>query len=94
MQADDQAALALLWQAFGDIVRARRTQLGLTVEQLAARSAVEQWGIEEIERGARGDPPKRDPNHDALAGLTHGLQWTVDELLFAYRSRLSATENQ
>lgn len=65
-------------RAFGDVVRARRLELSLTIEQLAERAGVAVWGIEEIEAGRRGTVPMREPGHDAFSSLARGLGWDFD----------------
>jgi len=59
----------------GQVVRARRHQLGISQETLAERSRLDRTYISSIERG------KRNPTLQALVLLAVGLQLPRGELL-------------
>ncbi len=64
-----------LLRAFGRVVRARRTALGLTQEEVAHRSGLHRTYIGDIERGTR---------NVALVNiwqLAATLEWTAEEMM-------------
>lgn len=65
---DFQAALGLA-------VKARRTELGLTQEELSLRAGLHQRWISNVETG------KRNPSYGSLRRLAAGLEIPTSELL-------------
>ena len=61
----------------GAVVRARRSELGISQETLAERARLDRTYVSSIERG------KRNPTLQALACLAVGLQLPRGELLAA-----------
>jgi transcriptional regulator with XRE-family HTH domain len=63
-------------QTLGDRLRAVRRRLGMSQEELATRSGVEQESIERVEQNKR-----RSLRSDDLARLVKALGVSADELL-------------
>lgn len=61
--------------ALGLAVKARRTELGLTQEELSLRSGLHQRWISNVETG------KRNPSYASLRRLAAGLELPASELL-------------
>ena len=65
-------------RAFGQAVRARRNELGLTQEDLAAAAQINRTYIGDIERGARNVALTN------IVRLAHALKLTVPEFFARY----------
>lgn len=61
--------------ALGQVVKQRRTALGISQEELGLRANLDRTYISGIERGVR------NPSITALVSLAHGLGITVANLL-------------
>lgn len=59
----------------GATIRARRLELGLTLERLAGRTGVSRAMLSDIERGAK------NPTVKLAAQIAKGLGWTISQLL-------------
>ena len=62
-------------RALGDLVRQRRTVLGISQEELGMRANLDRTYISGVERGVR------NPSITALVSLASGLGTTVSHLL-------------
>jgi transcriptional regulator with XRE-family HTH domain len=67
-----------LCQRFGQAVRERRLELGLTQEQLAHESGLNRSYITDVERGARNLALAN------VARLVHALDMTIPEFFHKY----------
>ncbi len=83
MQPDHPDSTLLCSRAFGEVVRARRLELGLSVTMLANWAATLEWDIETIERGERPAAPVPGVHLDLFARIAWGLRWTPAELTTA-----------
>lgn len=70
----------------GDLIRERRSGLGLTQEQLAARAHTYQESVSDWERGAR------QPDRDSLRRLALALG--IDDLTLMAEARARARRTQ
>lgn len=61
--------------ALGQAVKARRTELGLTQEELSLRSGLHQRWISNVETG------KRNPSYASLRRLAAGLELSASQLI-------------
>ncbi len=61
--------------AFGRLVRSRRTGIGLTQESLALETGLDRTYVSGIERG------RRNPTLTVIAVLADGLKTTASDLL-------------
>jgi transcriptional regulator with XRE-family HTH domain len=61
--------------AFGHLVRLRRTEVGLTQEGLALETGLDRTYVSGIERG------RRNPTLTVIAILAEGLKTTASDLL-------------
>jgi transcriptional regulator with XRE-family HTH domain len=61
--------------AFGSLVRRRRTEVGLTQEGLALETGLDRTYVSGIERG------RRNPTLTVIAVLAEGLKTTASDLL-------------
>lgn len=64
-------------RALGFAVAARRTELGLTQEQLALRAELHQRWISNVETG------KRNPSYASVRRLASGLELAASQLIAA-----------
>ncbi len=84
MDADDEAQRFL--EAFGETVRARREERGLTQEELGFRSELDRTYLSGIERG------RRNPTLRSIWTIASALDCGPDTLVKAAMKRLAAEE--
>lgn len=73
-----------LSRAFGDAMKAARTQRGMSQEELGNRSGLHRAHIGEIERG------EISPTLDSLQAIAHALGLPASELLATAESKPDA----
>jgi transcriptional regulator with XRE-family HTH domain len=71
--------------AFGRVLRALRTQRGLTQEELGAKCAMDRSFISDLERGAR------EPGLSTIMRLSEGLDAPAADLISAVESQTKAS---
>lgn len=81
MDENDSSNLLLL-KCIGEIISERREKLGMTQDELAARSGVNRSFISNIEKG------RRNPSISSVANLAKGLKMKFSVLLARSEARL------
>ena len=81
MDENDSSNLLLL-KCIGEIISERREKLGMTQDDLAARSGVNRSFISNIEKG------RRNPSISSVANLAKGLKMKFSVLLARSEARL------
>ena len=75
-------------RAFGHLVRHKRTQLGISQEELGLRANLDRTYISGVERGVR------NPSLTALVSLANGLGISVSVLLENLEIKADDLENE
>ncbi|MEA5599498.1 helix-turn-helix transcriptional regulator [Rivularia sp. UHCC 0363] len=75
-------------RAFGHLVRHKRTQLGISQEELGLRANLDRTYISGVERGVR------NPSLTALVSLANGLGISVSVLLENLEIKADELENE
>lgn len=75
-------------RAFGHLVRQKRTQLGISQEELGLRANLDRTYISGVERGVR------NPSLTALVSLANGLGISVSVLLENLEIKADDLENE
>lgn len=74
------------FEAFGQVVRSRRVDLGLSQEELGARCGLDRTYISGIERG------RRNPTIQTIWKIAQGLNAPPEEVVKATRAAISEAE--
>lgn len=82
MDENKEAILTTL----GQLIREKRQHVGISQEELAARSGLDRTYISGVERGVR------NPSLTALLKIANGLQMSVADLLHGLEAGLSGDE--
>ena len=81
----DESKEAIL-TALGQLIREKRQHVGISQEELAARSGLDRTYISGVERGVR------NPSLTALLKIANGLQISLAKLLNGLEAHLSGGE--
>ena len=91
---DDNGRKLRRRRAFGDLVRERRTALGLSQHELAERAGTDEWVIREIGQGERDTVPKKSAQDPAFERFADALGWDRSQLAQAIRGRIHLLEGR